>query len=302
MTDGYTRPAGDPDLLGGSVPPPPTPPAPAIPPAPPSPYEETSSDSGGVKDAAKDEAANVAQNVSENAKKVAGTATEEAKSTVAEASRQAKDLLAQTRTELTDQAGTQQQRLASGLRAFSGELSQMADGAEQPGVASDLARQVSQMVEQAGDWLEQRDPSGVLDDVQRYARQHPGTFIAVAAGLGIVVGRLARSLKDNAADDAGSDAPRYGTTAQGGSGYGTQGGSGYGTTTAPTGYGTAYGAGTGTTHGHSTQTTGGTPSSSTGYTTPPTDDPALYDAPAESGPGGPSAPGGDPFRNPGGAL
>src|SRR5690606_4492881 len=85
VPDAYARPAGRPELLGRPVPPPPTPPAPAIPPATPSPYEETSSDSGGVKDAAKDEAANVAQNVSENAKKVAGTATEEAKSTVAEA-------------------------------------------------------------------------------------------------------------------------------------------------------------------------------------------------------------------------
>ncbi|MEE6271853.1 hypothetical protein [Georgenia wangjunii] len=295
MTDGYTRPAGDPDLLGGPVPPPPTPPAPTTPPAPPSPYEQTSSDSGGVKDAAKGEASNVAQNVGDNAKKVAGTAAEEAKSTVAEASRHAKGLLDQTRTELSDQAGSQQQRLAGGLRAFSGELSQMADGAEQPGVASDLARQVSQFVEQAGDWLEQRDPSAVLDEVQRYARRHPGTFIAVAAGLGIVAGRLARSLKDNASDD-GADVPRYGTTAQGGSGY-------TGTTTAPTGYGTAYGAGAGTTHGYSTAaTTGGTPSSATGYTAPPSDDPALYDAPAESGPGGPSAPGANPYQNPGGGL
>jgi hypothetical protein len=41
--------------------------------------------------------------------------------------------------------------------------------------------------------MEQGGPQGVLDDVSRFARRRPGMFLAGAAGIGFVVGRLVRA-------------------------------------------------------------------------------------------------------------
>ena len=60
-----------------------------------------------------------------------------------EAKYQAKDLYAQTQRELKDQAQTQQQRVAAGLRSVSDELDSLAANAQNPGLAVDLAVQVS---------------------------------------------------------------------------------------------------------------------------------------------------------------
>lgn len=155
-----------------------------------------------VTDTAREQAGETAQVAKEKAQETAGLATEKAKETVAEARSQARDLYEQGRAQLTDQAGSQQRRLAGGLRSFSGELTSMADGAQEQGMASDLARQASSYVDRLGRWFDGREPGDVVDEVSRYARRHPGTFLAVAAGLGLLAGRVARSLKDESASSA----------------------------------------------------------------------------------------------------
>jgi hypothetical protein len=41
--------------------------------------------------------------------------------------------------------------------------------------------------------MEQGGAQGVVDDVTRFARRRPGVFLAGAAGMGFVVGRLVRA-------------------------------------------------------------------------------------------------------------
>lgn len=232
-------------------------------------YSDTSGSS--TKDAAKQEASHLASTAGQDAQQVKETAKETAKDTVAEAKGQAqqavaeakyqaRDLFDQTRREVTEQSGQQQRRLAGGLRSFSGELDSLASGTPQEGMAADLARQASSYADKVGRWLDEREPADVLDEVTRYARRHPGTFIAIAAGLGLLAGRVARSLKDESAEDSGTvrgayappsyppastyppaPAPTYGTT-------GTEYQPGYGTpTTGTTGVaGGTYGAQPGT--------------------------------------------------------
>ncbi|MEE6282418.1 hypothetical protein [Georgenia sp. MJ170] len=212
-----SRPAGDPRTLGypepGREPVPPAGP-PVVPaPAPTTTTGQRGTDdqaSGGAADAAKQEAAQVAGDAKESAQEVGQTAKEEARRTAGEAKRQAKDLLRQSQSELTDQAGAQQQRLAGGLRSFSAELDQMADGAEHEGMASHAARWAAEASDDAGRWLEDRDPSGVLEDLKGYARRRPGMFILAAAGAGLLVGRIARSLRDEASDDDDDAGPSGG--------------------------------------------------------------------------------------------
>lgn len=149
---------------------------------------------------AKDEAAAVAGHAAADVKNVAGTAKAEAANVAAEARTSALGLLQQARTDLTDQAGTQQQRAAEGIHSISSQLSTMADASDQPGVATDLVRQAAERSRSVADWLENRDPGSVLEEVKSFARKRPGTFLMVAAGAGLLAGRLGRSLQAGAPD------------------------------------------------------------------------------------------------------
>lgn len=163
----------------------------------------------GTKQTVKNETAQVADTAKGGAQNVAGTAKSEVKRTTGEAQRQARDLLRQSQSELTDQAGAQQERLAGGLRTFSSQLGQMVDGAEQDGMAAHLVRWASEKAEGAGQWLQQREPGQVVDEVKQFARRRPGVFLLAAAGLGVAVGRVARSMRDEAMEN-NEDSPQSG--------------------------------------------------------------------------------------------
>lgn len=160
-----------------------------------------SPNSSGTVDAAKHEAADLKDTASAQAQDVLGTAKDEAAHVIGEAKTQAKDLYAQTQRELKEQANTQQQRLAGGLRSVSDELGSMASNSTGSGVASDLVQQVAGRVSAVSTWLGDRDPSSVLAEVKGYARRKPGTFILAAAVVGVIAGRLTRALAANASDD-----------------------------------------------------------------------------------------------------
>jgi hypothetical protein len=150
------------------------------------------------KDVAKDEAANVADQAKGAAQNVAETAKTEAKNVAYEAKNSARDLLHQAKSDLTSQAGTQQTKAAEGIRNISSQLRSMADAPDQQGVASDLIRQAADRSESVASWLDNRDPGSLLDEVKSFARQRPGTFLLLAAGAGMLAGRLGRSLQAGA--------------------------------------------------------------------------------------------------------
>ncbi|WP_186313543.1 hypothetical protein [Paenarthrobacter nicotinovorans] len=235
----------------------------------------TGSAGSGKVDAAKEEAAGVAETVSDAAGGVVDTAKSEASHVAREVKVNARQLLTQTKGELTDQAQVQQQRVAEGLRSISDELHTMANSSQDGGVATDLVQQAAQRSSAVAQWLEGRDPGSLLDEVKGFARRKPGTFLLLAAGAGVLAGRLGRGMADNSpaggstggTDGTASGTPRaayYPTQ-----GYPGQGGAvtpppvdlpgpatttaGYGTATtgaASTGYGAA-------TTGYDAGTTGG---------------------------------------------
>ncbi|ROS30795.1 hypothetical protein [Cellulomonas sp. PhB150] len=169
--------------------------------------------SGGSDDSsdssASDKLKGAASTASDAGASVLGEARSGAADVTQEAQRQARDLWDQTRSELADQTGDQQRRLASGVRSFASQLDEMASGPEQQGVATDLARQLGGRADTLGRWLEDHGPDEVLEEVRSFARRRPGTFLLVAAGAGLLVGRLTRALKD-----APSEEPTTATTTQ----------------------------------------------------------------------------------------
>jgi hypothetical protein len=170
------------------------------PPAPPTLQQPESS--AGTKDVAKQQASSVGHGAAEAGQHVAGVAKQQGSEVVSEAGRQARDLAQQAQGQLREQAGMQQQKLAGSLRSLSDELRSMASNNEQPGVATDLAREASQRTGALAGWLDGREPSDVVDEVTRFARRRPGAFLAAAAGIGFLAGRLTRGLQAQA---SGSD-------------------------------------------------------------------------------------------------
>ena len=194
----------------------------------------TAGGSSSTRDVAKDEAKGVAQDAVQGGKQTAETAKQQAGEVAGEAKNQARDLLDQTRQEIASQGSDQQQRAASGLRSMADELTAMINGqGGTGGVASDLARQASERVQTAADWLESREPRDLLQEVQRFARQRPGAFLAAAGVLGFIGGRMTRGAVDEARDSSDDTSSYrstgYSTGYQGAyTGTGTGTGTGYG--------------------------------------------------------------------------
>jgi hypothetical protein len=142
---------------------------------------------------AKGEAGQVADTAVASGKQVAETAKTEAGKVAAQTKQQAASLLDTVRGEVGQQAGTQQQRIAEAVRSLTGELDGMTGGSPGSGPLTDLARQAARKGGEVADWLQDREPAGVLDAVRSYARRRPGTFLVLCGLAGVVAGRLTRS-------------------------------------------------------------------------------------------------------------
>lgn len=155
--------------------------------------QDPSTSGQSTKSAAKDEAKDVGRQGADAAKGVAQTAGAEAKNVANEAGTQAKNLVGELGSGLKNQAGSQQQRVSEGLRSLTDELKSMADKSE-GGTAQQLVQQVAQRTDSAASWLEGRDPASLLDEVTGFARRRPGAFLLIAAGAGLLAGRLTRGM------------------------------------------------------------------------------------------------------------
>jgi hypothetical protein len=149
----------------------------------------------------RDQAAEVGRGAVDAGQHVVEVTKDQVTSVSAEAGKHAKDLLEQARTELTEQAGQQLRRLVSGLHDLGDELQLMAHHTDRQGAATDIARQASTKSHEVASWLDQREPGRLVDEVKVFARQRPGTFLLLAAGVGLLAGRLTRGLKEASADD-----------------------------------------------------------------------------------------------------
>lgn len=156
---------------------------------------------------AKDEAAGLAHAAATSGQGLLHEVKDDAGEVVAEATSQVRDLADQARTGLAGQASEQQTRAAASLRSLGDELGRMADGSQQGGVATDLVRQAADRTGSLATWLDDREPGDVLQEVTDFARRRPGLFLALAAGAGVLAGRLTRGLKD-APSEGGATAVR----------------------------------------------------------------------------------------------
>ena len=156
----------------------------------------------GTADVVKSQATDLSHSSIQTGKHVADVAREQASDVAAEAARQGRDLLHQAQGQLEKQAAQGQQQLAHQLLSLSDELRSMAGASGQDGMAASLASQAASRVRTAGQWLGDRQPAQVADEMQSFARRRPAVFLALAVGAGLVAGRLTRGLKDANSDHA----------------------------------------------------------------------------------------------------
>lgn len=161
--------------------------------------EESTGGSGGsrlsaAKDTAKGEASAMKDTAMGAGRSVAATARDQAVSVKDQATTQAKSLLGTVTDEVRNQGRNQQSRLAGAVHSWSKELGTMASKSEEGGPLSDLMQQASRKGGEVAHWLENKEPSDLLEEVRSFARRRPGTFLGLSALAGVVVGRLGRSV------------------------------------------------------------------------------------------------------------
>jgi hypothetical protein len=178
----------------------------------------------------KAEASQLKNEAAESGQRVKETVKEQAVTVKDEAVHQAQDLFGQLRSELKGQVGPQQDRIASTVRSFSDEITALSRGDKpETDYVSGLLGSVSGRVESFASSLENKDAKDLLDDVRRFAARRPGTFLAVAAGIGLLAGRTTRGVKDSdeVATDRQGAKEYFGVSGQQDQGAGTaQGGRG----------------------------------------------------------------------------
>jgi len=134
---------------------------------------------------------------------VAQATKEQGQQVMAEAGREARDLYGEVCSQVGDQVSMQQKRVTDGLYALRDEVTKMADQGGQSGPATQLARQASEKIDEAAQWLEGRKPGHLVEDVKSFARRNPGTFLAGAAVLGVLAGRLSKNLVGSSQNGGG---------------------------------------------------------------------------------------------------
>jgi hypothetical protein len=157
-------------------------------------------------------AADAVQEGKDAATEVAQTAGENAQQVVQATAKQARDLLGEGRGNVRAQAGAQHQALVSNLRSLSSELHGMTQGGEQSGLATDLVSRAQQHVDGLANWMDNREPAQLLDELRSLGRRRPGTFLLGALAAGVVAGRLTRGVVASHTADGDSSANGAGAT------------------------------------------------------------------------------------------
>lgn len=161
-------------------------------------------DTSQVKEQAKQSAQQAASTAADEGKHVAGVATDEVKQVASEAKEQALDLFDELRSQVSEQASTQLDRLVQTLKDFAQQLDSMAESSDRSGVATQVVRQMSDRAKNLRSNLEGREPSDLLDEVRDLGRRKPGAFLLGALAAGVVAGRITRGAKKDTSSSSDS--------------------------------------------------------------------------------------------------
>jgi gas vesicle protein len=158
-----------------------------------------------VASTARSQGQQVAGAAKQQARDVTATVKEQAAQFTQELSVQGRSLYEETREQVEHEAETQTQQLAVTLRRLGTETQALADGRpEAAGSAGEYAGQLADKLHDLATGLENRGVSGLIEEVQDFARRRPGAFLLSTVIVGFAGGRLLRSAKSDSDDDESS--------------------------------------------------------------------------------------------------
>ena len=210
-----------------------------------------------------------------------------------QAKQQASQLADQAKQQVSSQLSSQKTRAAEGLGSVAQALRQTSQQLrdQDQGPMPQYVERAADQIERISGYLQDKDVSQLVDDVERYARRQPALFLGGAFVLGLIGARFLKSSSQSSAGSYGSDTYRtrqytsgypdtttaygqgyagttgasnyggpadYGATRTGATGYGSTAASGYGTTGSTAGYGATASSDYSTTGATGYGTTGGT--------------------------------------------
>jgi hypothetical protein len=153
--------------------------------------------------AARRQGQDVAGTAKLQAREVTSTVKEQAAQFTQELSEQGRTLLEETRMQVEQQAETQTQQLARTLHRCGTETQALADGRpEDAGATAQYAAQLADKLHELATGLENRGVSGLIEEVQDFARRRPGAFLVTTALVGFGGGRLLRSANSGGGEPA----------------------------------------------------------------------------------------------------
>lgn len=167
---------------------------------------------------AKQQAAEVTGTVKEQGAAVTGAVQAGGKRVVSEAANQVGQLSDQVQTQFREvwgrsqeeflgRASEQTDKAAVQLRSVAGELRALVEGRPDDAPrARDYVGQAAERVEAYAGRLDRDGFAGVANDLGRFARRRPGTFLLGAVAAGFVAGRLARGAQ--AVNGSGESSPQ----------------------------------------------------------------------------------------------
>ena len=158
------------------------------------------------------------QQASDEARQLAGTVKTQAGEVTGELLGSGRSLVDDARSKLTAEAQAVPQRAANSLRSLGEEVQALAEGRpdEAPTVtqyvwrAADGFYGAADRLHAIADDIQERGFSGVLGDVQSFARRRPGVFLLGAAALGFGVGRYVKAEaaeRNEQSDDQSDEQP-----------------------------------------------------------------------------------------------
>jgi uncharacterized protein YjbJ (UPF0337 family) len=160
----------------------------------------------------------IVRTAKQDARQIVGTVKERAGEVTEQISSQTRSLAEETKSQLESQAREGTQRLAGAFRQFGEQAQALAEGRPEDAPtlsdyvfrAADVSYGAADRLSNLGDDIEARGFTGVLQDLQGFARRRPGAFLLGAAVLGVGVGRMvkAQSSQDDDEDEAIDVAPR----------------------------------------------------------------------------------------------
>jgi hypothetical protein len=160
-----------------------------------------------MKDTAKEQAQTVAATTKDEATNVVETAKEQARAVTSDLREQTRRLTDEAREQLIDQAFAQRDSAVGTLRSLGDELSGMADRTESPGLGAQLTREAGGVARKSADFLQEREPGQLVEELRGLARRRPGAFLLGAAFAGLLVGRVTRGAKSAHSTDSASGSP-----------------------------------------------------------------------------------------------